>query len=114
MKKFGIIAIPFVLPLVASAQLGNLTNLVTSAGNIVRLLIPIVFALAMLFFFWGLAMYIFGKEDNKDQAKKTMIWGVVAIFVMSAVWGLVRFIGSAVGVDTGSGPGFNSTDLVPR
>jgi hypothetical protein len=48
-------------------------------------------------------MYIFGKEDNKDQAKKTMIWGVVALFIMASVWGLVKFIGDAVGVGTNTG-----------
>jgi len=30
-----------------------------------------------------------------------MIWGLVALFVMVSVWGLVRFIGDAVGVDQG-------------
>lgn len=96
------------LPLVSFAQTGNLTNLenlVSSVGRIVNLLIPIMFALALLGFFYGLVRYIFGKEDDKDAAKKTMIWGVVALFVMAAVWGLVQFIGDAVGVDTDtSGP----------
>ena len=85
------------LPITSFAALGNIDTLITDVGNIVNKIIPIVFALALLGFFYGLVMYIFGKEDNKDQAKKTMIWGVVALFVMASVWGLVRFIGNAVG-----------------
>jgi hypothetical protein len=78
----------------------------------VNLLIPIVFAVALLVFFWGLVMYIFGKEDDKAQAKKTMIWGVVALFVMASVWGLVAFIGSAVGVGQDAGP--SVSPLIPH
>lgn len=114
MKKIAIIGVAAFAPLFAYAQdLSNIETLVGSIGNIIDLLIPIVFALAMLFFFWGLAMYIFGKEHDKDQAKKTMVWGVVALFVMAAVWGLVNFISNALDVDT-DGPGFSPSDLVPR
>lgn len=94
------------LPLVSFAQAGQLTNLQTlveSVGTIVNTIIPIMFALALLGFFYGLVVYIFGSEQNKDKAKKTMIWGVVALFVMAAVWGLVKFIGDAVGVGTDTG-----------
>lgn len=116
MKKlisFGIVALA--LPVLAfGQQLGNVESLAQSIGRIVNVLIPIVFALAMLFFFWGLAMYIFGGEHKADQAKKTMIWGVVAIFVMAAVWGLVAFLGDALGIDTGGQAGFRVGDLVPR
>ncbi len=103
MKKLALTIGALALPLVSFAQQGNLTNLenlVSSVGRIVNLLIPIMFALALLGFFYGLVRYIFGKEDDKDAAKKTMIWGVVALFVMAAVWGLVKFIGDAVGVGT--------------
>lgn len=105
--------VAFALPLAAFAKLENVENIATSIGSIVKILIPIVFALALLFFFWGLALYIFGSEHDKEKAKKTMVWGVVAIFVMAAVWGLVRFIGTALDIDTGKGPGFNAGDLVP-
>jgi len=30
-----------------------------------------------------------------------MIWGLIALFVMVAVWGLVRFIGDALDIDQG-------------
>ena len=115
MKKIAIIGAATFLPMFAFAQdLGKVETLVGSIGNVVDLLIPIVFALAMLFFFWGLAMYIFGKEHDKEQAKKTMVWGVVALFVMAAVWGLVSFISSSLDIDTGGGPGFGPSDLVPK
>jgi hypothetical protein len=102
MKKLALVVGALALPLTSFAALGNISSLVTDIGGIVNQVIPILFALALLGFFYGLVMYIFGKEDNKDQAKKTMIWGIVALFVMASVWGLVSFIGSAVGVDQGT------------
>ncbi len=112
MKKLALIVGALALPLVSFAQLGNVSNLVTSIGQIVNQVIPILFALALLGFFYGLVMYIFGKEDNKEQAKKTMIWGVVALFVMASVWGLVAWLGTALGVQqTG---GVNVQNLLPR
>src|SRR2546426_844821 len=100
MKKSLIAIGAFLLPLVASAQLTNLiNNIINPIGRIIGLLIPIVFALALLYFFWGLAQYILNSGDEAAQAegRRKMIWGIVALFVMSAVWGLVRFLGTAVG-----------------
>lgn len=101
MKKF-IIAALAVAPLAASAQsLGNLQTLLQSIGNLVNLALPIVVALALLAFFWGLVQYIFGGAAKKDDAKTFMIWSIVALFVMVSVWGIVRFIGNAFGIDQG-------------
>ncbi len=112
MKKLALIVGALVLPLAASAQLENVEGLATSIGNIINILIPIVFALALLFFFWGLALYIFGGEHDKDKAKKTMIWGVVALFVMAAVWGLVQFLGDALGIQQDAAPDIDT--LIPN
>ena len=93
-------------------MLGNINTLVTSLGNIVELLIPIAFAVALLFFFWGLAQYILaaGSDEAKAQGKNMMIWGVIALFVMASVWGIVAFIGQALGIQQGTDitvPGIN-------
>ncbi len=102
MKKF---IIPFLalVPMVASAQqLGNLRNLLQSVGDLVELALPIVVAIGLLVFFWGLVTFIFsGAAEKKEEGKNLMIWGIVALFVMVSVWGLVRFIGNAVGIDQG-------------
>lgn len=98
MKKFALIALA-AAPVLASAQsLGNLETLLRSIGRLIGIALPIVVALALLAFFWGLVKFIFGSAEGKTEGKTLMIWGVVALFVMVSVWGLVRFIGNAVGV----------------
>jgi hypothetical protein len=108
MKKV-IIAALALTPVFASAQqLTNLQTLLQSIGRLVDLALPIVVGLALLGFFWGLAKFLFGGAEGKDEAKTLMIWGLIALFVMVSVWGLVRFIGNALGIQQGD------TIVVPR
>ena len=103
MKKV-IFATLALTPAFAFAQtLGNIETLVQSIGNLVGLALPIVVAIALLAFFWGLVKFIFaqGNEEAKADAKKIMLWGIIALFVMVSVWGLVLFIGNALGVQQG-------------
>lgn len=104
MKKIAILAALFAIPAVSSAQqLGGINTLVTSVGGIVGLLIPIVFAIALLVFFWGLVMFLAnaGEEDARAKGRQLMIWGIIGLFVMASVWGIVAFVGDLFGIDQG-------------
>lgn len=106
MKKFIILALAFV-PAFASAQnLGNLQQLLEGFSNLVQMALPVVAGLALLAFFWGLAKFIFaaGDEESKADGKRIMIWGIVALFVMVSVWGLVGFIGTALNINATRNP----------
>jgi hypothetical protein len=91
MKKF-IITFSVLLPLVTHAQLSQTTGILRQIAFLVGFLVPIAFALGLLFFFWGVAKYILSVGSEKEQGKQIMVWGVIALFVMASVWGLVRFI----------------------
>ncbi len=108
MKKFITSALGFALPVVAFAQtspsLGNIEQLLQSIARLVNAALPIIVAVALLFFFYGLAKFILasgGDEDARKAGKHIMIWGVVALFVMVSVWGLVAFLGQALGISQG-------------
>lgn len=101
MKKFIIAALAFAPALASAQSLGNIEGLLTSVGNLVDLALPIVVALALLAFFYGLAKLIWGGAEAVAEGKTLMIWGVVALFVMVSVWGLVRFVGDAFGIEEG-------------
>ena len=107
MKKL-IVSAFLLSPMLALAQnstpsLSNLQTLLGSIKNIVNLALPIVIGLALLGFFWGLMQFVFsaGNEEKKDEGKRHMIYGIIALFVMVAVWGLVGFIAGALGLQTG-------------
>lgn len=66
-------------------------------------LIPIIIGLGLIVFLWGVLTYVLAKgEDDKSQARSYMIWGIIGLFVMVAVWGLVNILADAV---VGSGQG---------
>ena len=96
------------LPVIASAQLGGLGNLIGEVDLLMSILIRVVMAIALLTFFWGLVKFIFpqGSETAKVEAKKIMLWGLIALFVMVSVWGLVRFMQDALSLTDFDAPTF--------
>ncbi len=93
------------LVLAAAADLTYLQELVNDLGGIISALIPVAVALGILFFIWGLVQFIFasGDENAKDEGKRRMIWGVVALFAIVSVWGLVALLNQLTGVGQNSG-----------
>lgn len=75
----------------AATTIGGLIDIL--AGLIDRL-IPLSVAAAVLVFFWGLVVFIFnaGNEDKRKEGRQVMLWGIVALFVMVSIWGLVRIL----------------------
>ena len=97
--KLGLASLSFLIPAISSAQLLNkTTDIALSASNIVGILISIAFVLALLYFFYGVAKYVRAEGNGKEDGRQIMIWGVVALFVMSSVWGLVYFIRGEFGI----------------
>ena len=110
--KIYIITIAFLLPLVASAQQGtSLADILTGFGGLLKLAEPIVFGLALLFFFWGVAKFIFaqGNVNAKDEGKSIMVWGVIALFVMVSILGIIKFINDNLAIQPQDLTGANST-----
>lgn len=108
MKKLIYTALSF-SPVLALAQsgvgtVGNLTSLTTSIGTLLGRFIPLLFALALIYFFWGLVKYIQAAGDPKAAAegKSIMIYGIIAIAVMVSIYGLVAWLQSTLGVQGGS------------
>ncbi len=112
MKKFTTVATsvaalsaPFMALAVTTA-----TNVLTKVQDILDIVIPIVITLALIYFLWGVASYIMssGDEEKRKEARNVMIWGIIALFVMVSVWGLVRFIGNTFDI------GQDQTITLPR
>jgi hypothetical protein len=92
-------------PLMASAATAGASaqSIIGVIIGIVNTLIPFMLALALLAFFWGLVRYIWNSGDAEAQAagKGIMIWGIIALFVMVAVWGLVGVVANTFNIGTG-------------
>ncbi|MBI5134039.1 MAG: hypothetical protein HZA81_01475 [Candidatus Taylorbacteria bacterium] len=105
MKKFGIVASVLAFPYLAFAQVsGNVSNLDGIFRFIKRLLdtvLPLIIALTVVWFVWGLfRMFTASDEEKKEKAKSTIIYGVIALFVMISIWGLVNILYNTFQLDS--------------
>lgn len=75
-------------------------SIVNAVATWVSALVPILIGLAVVALFYGLVKYIWGGADDKDNGKRIMIWGVIAIAVMVSVWGLVGLLQDFTGINS--------------
>lgn len=94
-----------VTPLVSAAQLTNILALGEDALELIRTVIAIVFFLAIVVFSWGVVKYISAAGDASKikDARQILWWGILGIFVLAAMFGIVEFIGKAFDIDTAGG-----------
>ncbi len=102
MKIFFVLVGLLIVPLGAAAQTG-LEGVIGTFSDLINAAIPLIIALAVLYFFWGLAKYILNASDEgaKEEGRSIMIWGVIAIFVMVSLFGLVQLLQETFNVEDG-------------
>ena len=66
-------------------------------SNLISLAVPIVISLAVLYFLWGLSTYLLKQE--KEEGRDMMMWGIIALFVMVSIWGLVNLLSDTFNLD---------------
>lgn len=88
------------VPASAFAALEGVKGLLNAFRGILDSLIPVIFGLALIFFFWGTAQFILnaGNEKLREDGKKRMLWGFIAIFVFVSIYGILKFVGDTIGI----------------
>lgn len=63
---------------------------------------PLLVTIAMVFFIWGVIQYYLNpdNEEKKKKGKSFIIGGLIALFVIIAMWGLVGLLVHTFGFDT--------------
>jgi len=105
MKKTILILFSIFSPLLVFAQTPVSTKCVTNFRTISDLfsfvtclisksIIPLLFLVAIGFFLYGVVNYLAhaGDSAKRQEGSKFMLWGVIALFVMLSVWGLVGIL----------------------
>lgn len=88
-------------PVFASAA--TISDIINNISSIVKLLVPLLIAIALVFFIVGVIKYITAgaDEEKRKEARNTIIYGVIGLFAIVAVWGLVEVISSTFGINAG-------------
>jgi len=74
------------------------------SGTFLRILnsvIVLIFAIALVIFIWGVVQYVINQEDSaeREKGRSFMIWGIIALFIMVSVYGLVNLLKSTIVLD---------------
>ena len=92
----------FFLPLFAHAQAawcsgGDCTFkqfVKYATGVILKPIIPLLVSITVVYFLWGVYLYIglAGDASKRDEGRKKMLMGIIALSVMVSFWGLAKLL----------------------
>lgn len=88
-----------IFPTTVHAQ--TIKTFLQQVKSIADLLVPIVVGLVVIFFFWGVALFILNSGDSKqrEDGRRKMLWGIIAMFVVLSILPIIQMIGSFIGVE---------------
>ncbi|MAZ56897.1 hypothetical protein CL653_03835 [bacterium] len=100
------VSIALLTPVLAMAQSfddgGDLGGFLGSLISFINdVLVPLIFALALLVFLYGVFEYfIIGKnlENKKEEGRRYMIWSIAGFVVMVSVLGIVNLFANGLGL----------------
>ena len=86
---------PFlVFPNIASAAPRTFYELACEIVKIIDTASLTLIVFGLVVYFWGMATGIphFGDEKGAEKRKNLFFWGIVALFVMVSIWGIVQIL----------------------
>jgi len=81
---------------------------------IVNPLIYLLFALALVYFLWGMAEFLMGgdNEEKRSVGKSHMLWGIVGLAIMMGVWTILGVVLNTLNIQ-GIDPENSKVELPP-
>lgn len=105
-KNYVVPLAALALPVLALAQnsVEGIFEIIIRIINVY--VIPLIIGLAVVWFLIGVFKYVMsaGDEDAQTSGRSMMINGIIAIFVMVSVWGLVNLLGGTFRLGNSQGP----------
>ena len=86
-------------------------TIITRTTDVVRQIVVAVFVLAVVVFAWGIVKMISaaGNTEKIKQAKGIIWWGIIGMFVLATIGGIIAFLQSELGIT-----GINETIKAPQ
>src|ERR1700679_2129414 len=101
-KKAGVGMAIFLLPAVALAQysITNSTSLFNTVRSLLNQIIPILIAFTVVYILWGIFQsFVKGSEEERTAGHKKILYGIIALFIMISIWGLVNILVNTTGLN---------------
>jgi len=112
LSSLGMVFAPFLAFAATCGTQGDATALLCKIGNVLNAIVPVLIALAVVYFIWGVVQYVISSdEEAKKSGKMRMIWGIIGLVVIVGVWGLVGIVTSTIGISNSPIP---VIDIIPQ
>lgn len=66
-------------------------------------IIPLFVALALVYTIYSVVQFIAAADDSqqREEKKQQIFWGLIGLFVITSIWGLIAIIGDSFGLFAG-------------
>lgn len=93
------------LPAVAFAatySVSSFQGILDAIKSLIGVIFPVILAVAVIVVIWGIFKFILnaGDEEARKTGRSLILWGIVGIFLMLSVWGLVNILLGTFGLTT--------------
>ena len=84
----------------SGGQINTIQSLICKFNEILGAILPLLIALGVVLFVWGVIAYVIASdEEAKAAGKNRMIYGIVGLAVIVGLWGLVRIVTNTFGLN---------------
>ncbi len=81
----------------AHAQLDGINDSISSVADGVNGIILILISGVFLFFVYNLIHWML---SGSPETKNKVVWSVIALFLVTSIWGITNFLGSVFNIDS--------------
>lgn len=70
------------------------SDLVNMIMGTIGLVIPLIIGMALITFIYGIILYISraGDESKREEGVRYIFYGIIGLFVMVSVWGIIEIL----------------------
>lgn len=81
--------------------------------SLLNLMVPLLFGLSLIVFFWGLSKFVINSENEAElnKGKNYMLWGILALFILFSYRTIVTLVVNDL--EFGKGGDGSSFPLLP-
>ncbi|OHA59893.1 MAG: hypothetical protein A2589_02530 [Candidatus Vogelbacteria bacterium RIFOXYD1_FULL_46_19] len=90
------------IPALTFAAFNDFDDAISTITGWLNDLIPLLIGIAVIVFLWGVVKYVIAGSDStkRKEGGALMAYGILAIFVMISVWGLVNILVDTLDLNT--------------
>lgn len=96
-----------------SSSMSTLADIFNWATCILsKSVIPLIVTIALVVFMYGVVEYMINadKEEKRAEGRKYMLWGIISLFVMLSIFGILAVLGNTFDL----GFGGSVSDITPQ